>query len=86
MRLERIDNNYWLTFAEFEVIGSTSPLAFTEANNIALGKPVTTSSGPGFNALITSGNDGNIDGNFGGGRYRPVYHSALPGGWRVLAG
>jgi hypothetical protein len=79
VRLERIDNNYWLTFAEFEVIGSTSPLAFTDANNIALNKPVTALSGPGFDALIGGGNDGNIDGNFGGAGYRPVYHSALSG-------
>lgn len=76
VRLERIDNNYWLTFAEFEVIGSTSPLEFTEANNIARGKPVTTSSPPGYFSQITSGNDGNIDGNFGTGGYRPVYHSS----------
>ena len=79
VRLERIDNNYWLTFAEFEVIGSTSPVGFTDANNIALNKPVTTLSGPGFFAEITSGNNGLIDGNFGGAGYRPVYHSALPG-------
>ena len=26
VRLERLDNNYWLTFAEFEVIGSQTPL------------------------------------------------------------
>ena len=77
VRLERLDNNYWLTFAEFEVIGSTTPLAFTESNNIAAGKPVTTSSVPGFGAQITSANDGNIDGNFGFPGYRPVYHSAL---------
>ena len=31
VRLERLDNNYWLTFAEFEVIGSTSPLASPKA-------------------------------------------------------
>ncbi|MBX3435651.1 MAG: discoidin domain-containing protein [Pirellulales bacterium] len=79
VRLERIDNNYWLTFAEFEVIGSTSPLAFTESNNLARGKSVTVSSAPGFNSLITSGNDGNIDGNFGTAGYRPVYHSAIAG-------
>lgn len=79
VRLERLDNNYWLTFAEFEVIGSTSPLAFSESDNIAAGKPVTSSSVPGFGALSTSGNDGNIDGNFGHPGYRPVYHSAVQG-------
>lgn len=76
VRLERLDNNYWLTFAEFEVIGSTSALAFTESDNVAAGKPVTTSSPAGFGALITSGNDGNIDGSFGFPGYRPVYHSS----------
>ena len=39
VRLERLDNNYWLTFAEFEVIGSTTPLKFTETDNLAAGKP-----------------------------------------------
>jgi hypothetical protein len=76
VRLERLDNNYWLTFSEFEVIGAHHSLAFTEDNNIAAGKPVTTSSAPGFGALINSGNDGNIDGSFGSGIYRPVYHSS----------
>ncbi len=70
---------YWLTFSEFEVIGAQHPLQFTESNNIAAGKPVTTSSPPGFGALISSGNDGNIDSSFGTGLYRPVYHSATPG-------
>jgi hypothetical protein len=79
VRLERLDNNYWLTFSEFEVIGAQHPLTFTEDNNIAAGKPVTTSSPPGFGAQLTSGNDGNIDGSFGNGLYRPVYHSATPG-------
>jgi hypothetical protein len=74
VRLERIDNNYWLTFAEFEVIGSTSPLLFTESNNLTAGKPVTTSSAPGYGALITSGNDNDIHANFNHSS-RPVYHS-----------
>jgi hypothetical protein len=89
VRLERLDNNYWLTFAEFEVIGATSPLAFTESNNIAAGKSVTTSSVPGFGATIASGNDGNIDGSFGIPGYRPVYHSstqALGEYWQVDLG
>jgi len=70
---------YWLTFAEFEVIGAQHPLTFTEDSNIAAGKPVTTSSAPGFGSLITSGNDGNIDSSFGTGIYRPVYHSSTAG-------
>src|SRR2546430_7461249 len=74
-RITRLDNNYWMTFAEMEVIGSLAPLQFTNATNIAQGKPVTTSSAPGFGALITSGNDGNITGDFNDPN-RPVYHSS----------
>lgn len=74
VRLERLDNNYWLTFSEFEVIGAHSPLTFTEANNIAVGKPVTTSSPPGYGALIGSGNDGNINADFNDPS-RPVFHT-----------
>ena len=69
-----LDNNYWLTFAEFEVIGSTSPLKFSENDNLAVGKPVTTSSPPGYGALLTSGNDGDIHANFNFSS-RPVFHS-----------
>jgi dockerin type I repeat protein len=79
VRLERLDNNYWLTFSEFEVIGAKIPLQFTDANDIAIGKPVTSSSPPGYGAQITSGNDGNIDGSFGNGIYRPVFHTSDPG-------
>jgi hypothetical protein len=78
VRITRLDNNFWLTFAEMEVIGSSTPLQFTGANNIAKGKPVTTSSAPGFGALITSGNDGNITGDFNDPT-RPVYHSSNHG-------
>src|SRR5262249_12674809 len=70
------DSPYWWDFSEFEVIGSKTPLAFTDSNDIAIGKPVTTSSPPGYGAQLTSGNDGNIDGDFGSGIYRPVYHSS----------
>jgi hypothetical protein len=89
VRFERIDNNYWLTFAEFEVIGATTPLTFTESNNIAARKPVTTSSPPGFGALISSGNDSGIDSNFGFPGHRPVYHSstvAIGEYWQVDLG
>lgn len=79
VRFERLDNNYWLTFAEFEVIGSPNELNFTEDDNIARGKPVTVASAPGFGAMLSSGNDGNINGNFGVPGNRPVYHSALFG-------
>lgn len=73
--ITRLDNNFWLTFAEMEVIGASTPLPFTKSNDIALGKPVTTSSVPGFGALLTSGNDGNISGDFNDPS-RPVYHSS----------
>lgn len=69
-----VDSPYWLTFAEFEVIGSTNPLKFTENGNIAAGKPVTTSSPAGYGALMTSGNDGDINADFNAPN-RPVYHS-----------
>lgn len=74
VRLERLDNNYWLTFAEFEVIGSASPLLYTETDNLVAGKPVTTLSGPGYGAQITSANDGGINADFNFGD-RSVYHS-----------
>jgi len=74
-RITRLDNQFWLTFAEMEVIGSSTPLQYTQSNNIAAGKPVTTSSPPGFGALLTSGNDGNISGDFNDPS-RPVYHSS----------
>jgi autotransporter-associated beta strand protein len=74
-RITRLDNNYWLTFAEMEVIGSPNPLHYTQANNLAANKPVTASSPPGFGALIISGNDGNISGDFNTPS-RPVYHSS----------
>ena len=73
VRITRLDNNYWITFAEMEVIGSPTPLQYTRNNDIALNKPVTTSSAPGFGAVITAGNDGNITGDFNAGS---VYHSS----------
>ncbi|MBX3435654.1 MAG: PEP-CTERM sorting domain-containing protein [Pirellulales bacterium] len=78
VRFERLDNNYWLTFAEFEVIGSANPLTYTESNNIAAGKPASFSSGPGYGALATSGNDNNINADFNQPD-RPVYHSTNAG-------
>src|SRR5437667_446543 len=44
VRITRLDNNYWMTFAEMEVIGSQVPLQYTAATNLAAGKPRTTSS------------------------------------------
>ena len=73
VRITRLDNNYWLTFAEMEVIGASAPLKYTEANNIALGKSVTTSSPAGFGSSASAGNDGNINGDFNAGS---VYHSS----------
>jgi hypothetical protein len=76
VRITRLDNNYWLTFAEMEVVGATTPLKYTAGNNIALGKPVTLDSGdtPGYGALISSGNDGDINGDFYAPN-RPVFHT-----------
>jgi hypothetical protein len=85
VRLERIDPNYWLTFAEFEVIGSTTPLKFTAANNLAAGKPVTSSSPPGYGAQTDSGNDGDVNADFYGAG-APVWHSTDAGAgqyWKV---
>jgi hypothetical protein len=73
VRITRLDNNYWMTFAEMEVIGSSTPLQNTRNNDIALGKPVLTSSPPGFGALLSNGNDGGITGDFNAGS---VYHSS----------
>jgi hypothetical protein len=73
VRIMRLDNNFWMTFAEMEVVGASTPLQYTASNNIALGKPVTTSSPPGFGAVLGAGNDGNITGDFNAGS---VYHSS----------
>jgi hypothetical protein len=73
VRLTRLDNNYWLTFAEMEVIGASTPLQYTLSNDIALGKSVTTSSPAGFGSSASAGNDGNINGDFSAGS---VYHSS----------
>jgi hypothetical protein len=76
VRITRLDNNYWMTFAEMEVIGASTPLQNTLSNDIALGKPVTTSSAPGFGATIVAGNDGDINGDFSA----PSANPANPGG------
>jgi hypothetical protein len=73
VRITRLDNNYWLTFAEMEVIGASTPLQHTLISDIALGKPVTTSSPAGFGSTASAGNDGNINGDFNAGS---VYHSS----------
>ncbi len=76
VRITRLDNNYWMTFAEMEVIGASTPLKYTAGNDIALGKAVTLDPGdtPGFGALTTSGNDGDINGDFNAPN-RPVFHT-----------
>src|SRR5207249_3682394 len=55
--------------------GSPVSLQYTATTNLAAAKPVATSSAPGFGALIISGNDGNILGDFNEPT-RPVYHSS----------
>ena len=66
VRITRFDNNYWLTFAEMEVVGSATPLAHSMSNDIALGKPVTLDPGDSaaFGSTKASGNDGDINGDF----------------------
>jgi hypothetical protein len=64
--ITRLDNNYWLTFAEMEVIGSSTPVQYNLSNDIALGKPVTLDPGDsaGYGSTNASGNDGDINGDF----------------------
>jgi len=66
VKITRLDNNYWLTFAEMEVIGSSTPLQHNLSNDIALGKPVTLDPGDsaGYGSTNASGNDGDINGDF----------------------
>jgi len=66
VKITRLDNNYWLTFAEMEVVGSTTPLQHNLSNDIALGKPVTLDAGDsaGYGSTNASGNDGDINGDF----------------------
>ena len=71
VRLERLGNTpNFVTFAEFEVWGSPHPLA----ENLALGKPVT-SSPPGFSTLATTGNDGDLASDYSLPG-RPLFHTA----------
>ena len=99
VRITRLDNNYWLTFAEMEVIGGSTPLQNTLSNDIALGKPVTLDPGdsPAFGATLASGNDGDINGDFNApsqgpiASTHPVFHAANQGStnsvyWQVDLG
>ncbi len=63
VRITRLDNNYWMTFAAMQVVGSPVPMQDTISNDLALNKPVTTSSPAGFGGSISGGNDGNISGD-----------------------
>jgi PEP-CTERM motif len=65
VRITRLDNNYWLTFAEMEVIGASTPVQ-NLSNDIALNKPVTLDPGDsaGYGSTNASGNDGDINGDF----------------------
>ncbi|HEV3418058.1 MAG TPA: hypothetical protein VG056_14625, partial [Pirellulales bacterium] len=66
VRITRLNNNYWLTFAEMEVVGSATPLTHSLGSDIALGKPVTLDPGDSaaFGSTNASGNDGDINGDF----------------------
>ncbi len=71
VRIERLDAApRFMTFAEFAVFGSATPLGA----NVALGKPVTASPA-GWGSSPGDGNDGDIDGDFYNPGF-PVYHSA----------
>ena len=76
--LTRLDNNYWLTFAEMEVVGSQTPLKTSLANDLALGKPVTVDAGDSgaFGSNLHSGNDGDINGDFSAPNQ---YNANVPG-------
>ena len=74
VRLERLDTTPdFLTFAEFEVFGQSTPLPA----NLAAGKPATASPA-GFGSAIADGVDGDIAGDFFKGGF-PVYHSEAQG-------
>ena len=84
VQITRLDNNFWLTFAEMEVIGASTPLQNTLSNDIALGKPVTLDAGDsaGFGSTTASGNDGDINGDFNApsqgvnnASVHPVFHT-----------
>jgi PEP-CTERM motif len=80
VKITRLDNNYWLTFAEMEVVGATTPLQTSLANNIALGKPVTLDPGDsaGYGSTPASGNDGDINGDFNAPVQGPIATSGTP--------
>jgi hypothetical protein len=80
VKITRLDNNYWLTFAEMEVIGSSTPLQSNLSNDIALGKPVTLDPGDsaGYGSTNASGNDGDINGDFNAPVQGPIATSGTP--------
>jgi hypothetical protein len=61
--ITRLDNNYWMTFSEMQVVGSPVPMQDTISNDLALNKPVTASSPAGYGGSLSGGNDGNISGD-----------------------
>jgi hypothetical protein len=80
VKITRLDNNYWLTFAEMEVVGSSTPLKYSLSNDIALGKPVTLDPGDsaGYGSTNASGNDGDINGDFNAPSQGPITSSIHP--------
>jgi hypothetical protein len=80
VKFTRLDNNYWLTFAEMEVVGAATPLQNTLNNDIALGKPVTLDPGDsaGYGSTNASGNDGDINGDFNAPVQGPIATSGTP--------
>ena len=87
IRLTRLDGSpSFLTFAEFEVYGQSSPISF----NLAKGAALTSSSLPGFGSQNADAIDGDINGHFfrpdtsGIGSSGPVYHTADQGAGEFL--
>lgn len=82
VRIDRLNNNApkFLTLAEFEVWGQSTPIA----TNLAQGKPATATPAD-FGTTIANGNDGNIDGDYAHAG-TPIYHStasAIGNFWQV---
>ena len=82
VRIDRLNNNApkFMTFAEIEVWGQSTPIA----TNLALNKPADASPAA-FGTTIANGNDGNIDGDYAH-TGNPIYHTgsaAIGNFWQV---
>lgn len=93
--ITRLDGSpSFMTFAEFEVFGSNTPMQ----PNLALGKSITASSAPGFGTTNNDAIDGDINGHYavadtsttlGTDGPGPVYHGSVQGvgqTWQINLG